>query len=182
MSTARAQRKFIIKEDAKHVLEELWGYHPEDIFYKIFERETKCRGVYDILVLSAEDILHLFHASRDEADKISTLRFYLKNLLDQGWFPDDNSFRFTSVSFEEHETFRVNFCANSIAVRVNASDLLSYMTSARIDCWKHPNEAFAMYWQDQMQWCESLVDDKNYFYDNQKKILLENAVALLQSL
>ena len=50
-SLSRAQRKAIIKEDVKHVLEELWGYEPDGIFYKVFEREAKTRGVDDILAL-----------------------------------------------------------------------------------------------------------------------------------
>ena len=40
-SLTRAERKAIIDEDAKHVLEKLWGYEPDDVFYKIFKRESK---------------------------------------------------------------------------------------------------------------------------------------------
>ena len=36
-SLTRAERKVIIDEDAKHVLEELWNYEPDDVFYKVFK-------------------------------------------------------------------------------------------------------------------------------------------------
>ena len=41
----RDQRKAMIKKDVTHVLEELWGYGPDEIFYKIFERQTRNGGV-----------------------------------------------------------------------------------------------------------------------------------------
>ena len=40
-SLTRAERKAIIDEDVKHVLEELWNYKPDDVFYKVFKRESK---------------------------------------------------------------------------------------------------------------------------------------------
>ena len=94
--------------------------------------------------------------SRAEAGKIRTLRFYFKNLHDQGSCPHDISFRFTSVSFEECETFRKHLnktLASQGDDVVNASDLLSYVTSARIDSWKGKTEAFITHWQDQIRLC-----------------------------
>ena len=58
-SLTRAERKAIIDEDAKHVLEELLDYEPDDVFYKIFKRESKIGGVDDILALPKKDILEL---------------------------------------------------------------------------------------------------------------------------
>lgn len=107
----------------KHVLEELLSYGPEESFYKIFEREAKHERVDNILVLCTEDILqqshrddsnNVIHVSRSEAGKIIILRFYLKNLHTQGSYSDDISFRFTSISFEEHETFRKH-CDKTLA-------------------------------------------------------------------
>ena len=37
-------------------------------------------------------------------------------------------------------------------------------------------------WQDQVRLYESLVDEDSYFSENQKKMLLENAVAPVKSL
>ena len=115
MPTTRAQRKVIIKEDAKYALEELWSYDPEDAFYKIFKREAKHGRVDVIISLSKEDICQLsyrddsnnvVHVSRTEAGKIKILQFYFKNLHDHGSYPDDILFCFTSISFEECKIFR----------------------------------------------------------------------------
>ena len=36
--TTRASKKAALKEDIKHVLEELWDAEEEELFYKIFSR------------------------------------------------------------------------------------------------------------------------------------------------
>ena len=112
----RAERKAIIDEDVKHVLEELWGYEPEDAFYKVFKRESKTGGVEDILALSKKDILELscrddktstaIHLSQADASKVRMLLFYQNYLQEQGLFPDDGSFRCTSITLEDCEIFR----------------------------------------------------------------------------
>ena len=89
-SLTRAERKAIIDEDVKHVLEELWGYEPDDVFYKVFKRESKTGGVDDILALSKKDILELFcrddststaiHLSQLDASKVRMLLFYQRYL------------------------------------------------------------------------------------------------------
>lgn len=55
--------------------------------------------------------------------------------------------------------------------------MLSYITSAKFDSWKGTTEYLMLNWQDQVRLYESLVDEDSYFSENQKKILLENAVA-----
>ena len=55
--------------------------------------------------------------------------------------------------------------------------MLSYMTSAKFDSWKGTTESFILNCQDQVCLHKSLVDEDSYFSENQKKILLENAVA-----
>ena len=117
-SLTRAERKAIIDEDAKHVLEELWGYEPDDVFYKVFKRESKTGGVDDILALSKKDILELscrddststaIHASKLDAGRIRMLLFYQNHLHEQGLHPDDGSFRFTSITFEDCKIFRTH--------------------------------------------------------------------------
>ena len=109
----------MFKEDIDYVLEELWGYGPEEIFYKIFERETKIGGVDDIFHLTKEDILKLpcrddatsdaGHVTHSEAGEVRTLQSYRKYLDDQGLTPDITSFCFTSISYEECKNFRRNF-------------------------------------------------------------------------
>ena len=103
-SLTRAERKAIIDEDVKHVLEELWAYEPEDVFYKVFKRELKTGGVEDILALSKKDILDLscrddttstptpVHLSQADASKVRMLKFYQNYLHEQGLYPDDGSF------------------------------------------------------------------------------------------
>ena len=115
-SSKEDQRKAIIDEDVKYVLEELWGNDPDDVFYEVFKWESKTGGVDDILALSKKDILELshrgnststtIHLSKVGASKVRMLLFCLNHLHEQGLCPDDGSFRFTSITFEDHETFR----------------------------------------------------------------------------
>ena len=98
------------------MLEELWGYEPEDAFCKIFKRESKTRGVEDILALSKKDILELshrdnstsqpIHSTMVDASKVRMLHFYHNYLHEYELFPEDGSFRFTSISLEDCEIFR----------------------------------------------------------------------------
>ena len=51
--TAREQRQLSMKEDVKHLLEELGDAEPEEPFYKIFKRETS-NGIHKFLICSRE--------------------------------------------------------------------------------------------------------------------------------
>ena len=54
MVMTRPEIKATIKEDIKHVLEELWDVEPEDVPCKIFTREAKLK-IDNFLVLSKEE-------------------------------------------------------------------------------------------------------------------------------
>ena len=85
----RAKKQDDIKEDIKHVLEELWESPPEDMPYKIFARESHL-GVDDVPVLSKEDLHDLLHRTKDsdtehltsvDAGRIRMLLRYKRHLL-----------------------------------------------------------------------------------------------------
>ena len=67
---ARAKKHVAIKEDIKHVHEELYELESEDTMYKIFIRDTHL-GIDDVLVLSTEEIIGL--SCRDEESHASHL-------------------------------------------------------------------------------------------------------------
>ena len=69
-SFTRAERKAMIEEDANCILEELWGYEPEDAFYKIFKRDTKVGGIKIVLGSSKKEILDF--SCRDDATNTPT--------------------------------------------------------------------------------------------------------------
>ena len=54
----RAKKQAAIKEDIKHVLEELWGLEAEDMPYEIFARESYL-GEDGFLFLSKEELHNL---------------------------------------------------------------------------------------------------------------------------
>ena len=54
----RDKKQAAIKEDIKHVLEQLWILTPEDTPYKIFAGEARL-GAHDVLVLSKEYLREL---------------------------------------------------------------------------------------------------------------------------
>ena len=62
-----------------------------------------------------------------------------------------------------------DFCKIAVGARVNSSDMLSYITSAKFEAWKGTTETFVLHWQDQMGLYESIVDSDSYFSKNQKK-------------
>ena len=74
------------------------------------------------------------------------------------------------------------FYATSTGDRVSESNMLSYVTSAKFYSWKGTTKSFILNWKDQVLLHESLVEADRYFSENQKKILLENAVASIKPL
>ena len=75
-----------------------------------------------------------------------------------------------------------NFYTTSAGARANASAMLSYTNTAKFEAWKGTTESFTLYWQDQTRQHESIVDSHSHFSENQKKILLESAVASVKPL
>jgi hypothetical protein len=69
------------------------------------------------------------------------------------------------------------FYTTSTNARVSASTTLSCITSAKIESWKGTTEAFILHWQDQIRLCDTLVPTDSHFSENQKRTMLENAVA-----
>ena len=72
----------------------------------------------------------------------------------------------------------------SMAASLEASNLLSYITTTKIDniSWKGTTEAFVLHWKEQMRLYESLVPVAERFSPNQKKSLLESAVQPVKAL
>ena len=96
----RSQTKADIKEDVKHVLEELCGLEPEYIPCKIFAREAK-NGTYEILSKPKDELCNLFyrvessdaaHLSPKDACRITLIFYYQKHLACQRLHHDDRSF------------------------------------------------------------------------------------------
>ena len=71
----RTSRKESLKEDIKHVLEELWDAEEEEPLYKIFSRECmNARGIQKILRHSKAQIQEV--SCIDEDDTIHYLQKY----------------------------------------------------------------------------------------------------------
>ena len=74
------------------------------------------------------------------------------------------------------------YYTNSTSARINSSNVLSYITSTKIDAWKDDCESFIINCQDQIRICESLVNSDSHFSDTHNKNLLANEVASNPSL
>ena len=72
----------------------------------------------------------------------------------------------------------------STKASVNASDLLAYITTARIGTtpWKGSSESFIINWQDKIRKYEQLVDKQDIFSDSVKRTMLENVVKPIDNL
>ena len=67
--TTRESRKLALKEDIKHILEELWIIKEEESLYKIFTREClKTRDIQKVLRFSKADLNELSY--REDNDTI----------------------------------------------------------------------------------------------------------------
>jgi hypothetical protein len=61
---------------------------------------------------------------------------------------------------------------------LDSSDILSYITSARLGdgTWRGTTHAFVLHWMDQIQLYESLQPPSAHFHDNIKRVILQTAV------
>ena len=105
--STREQRKGALKEDTKHLLEELWNTDEEETSHKIFMRETS-KGTHKVLRYSKEMLNEIFcreeggsahHLKKHEVGDICVLVHYQSHLITKELFPEDvGSFRFNSIS------------------------------------------------------------------------------------
>ena len=103
----RSRRKAALKEDVKHLLEELWDAEEDEMFYKIFTRETK-RGVHKFIIFSKdklkdlscrEDDVFVYHIQLHEVGNVHMLFHYMSHLKARDLLHEDKeSFRFNSIS------------------------------------------------------------------------------------
>ena len=56
---SRSERKIIAKEDAVHILDNLWDANEEDALYKIFLKQASEQGTLDFLLCSKEELQEL---------------------------------------------------------------------------------------------------------------------------
>ena len=63
-NSTKSRRQAALKEDVKHLLEELWDAEETDALHRIFARESR-RGIQNVLLCSEEDLKDLFFAEND---------------------------------------------------------------------------------------------------------------------
>ena len=98
-----------LKEDIKHVLEELWDIEDEEPFYKIFSKQCiGAKSIIDIIRFDKAQLEKLSHEDDEgtvhrleqhEVEKMGMLVHYRSHLVAIGCFPEDaDTFRFNSMS------------------------------------------------------------------------------------
>ena len=80
--------------------------------------------------------------------------------------------------YDAQEVYKkvVDFYATSTKASMNAADILSYITTAKIETWKGTSESFVLHWQDQIRLYETLSITAKHLDDTLKLTLLQNAV------
>ena len=60
--------------------------------------------------------------------------------------------------YDAQEAYKklVDFYTNSTKASMNAADILSYITAAKIETWKGTSQSFILHWQDQIRLYETL--------------------------
>ena len=107
--TTREQRKIKVEEDAKHFLDEIWDFDPDESFCKMFIRENK-KGIWKILARTKDDLATITLGEDDdtvtkitpnEIGDIRMLVHYQAHLYSQGKFPEDAStFRYNTITLQ----------------------------------------------------------------------------------
>ena len=82
--------------------------------------------------------------------------------------------------YDAHRIYKklLTHAKESTKASIDSSNILSYITSARIDdgTWRGTTVAFILHWQEQIRLYESLVNVNDHFSAGQKRVMLENAV------
>ena len=111
----RVKANAALKEDIKHVLEELWGIEEEEPFYKIFTK--RCIGAKSVHYVAASDKAELeklthedeegiFYLEDYEINKMRMLLHYRSHLVATGKFPEDaDSFRCNTMPKKDYRSF-----------------------------------------------------------------------------
>ena len=78
----------------------------------------------------------------------------------------------------------LNHAKSSTQAAIESSNILSYITSARIGDgkWRGTTESYILHWQEQVRLYESMADKSDHFSDGQKRTMLENVVHPLKPL
>ena len=74
------------------------------------------------------------------------------------------------------------FHATSAGFRISASDMLSFMTSAKFESCKGSTESFMLNWQYQDRLHESLVDSDRYFSEIPKETTIRKRGSFSETL
>ena len=103
----RSRRKAVLKEDVRHLLEELWDIEEDDMFYKFFTRYTN-RGMQQFINCSKDELQDLSYREDDgsihhlqlhEVGDARMLFHCLSHLKARDLLPEDKeSFRFNFIS------------------------------------------------------------------------------------
>ena len=73
--------------------------------------------------------------------------------------------------------------ANSTNAKVNASALLTYITTVRFDTtWRGTAQAFLLHWKNQLRQLDDIQPDSDRFSKPLRKVMLENAVHAVEEL
>ena len=113
-SSKREKRRADIKEDVKHLLEEVWDFFPEESFYKIFTKYS-LKGMSDIINLPKEDLKLLkckddngddVYLTPSEVGRIRSLSNYDTYRQSKGdWPAGASELRYNTISIDDWEDF-----------------------------------------------------------------------------
>ena len=67
-SITRSEKRIIEKEDAVHILDNLWDADEEDALYKIFLKQASKQGMLEFLLHSKEELQELSYVELDESE------------------------------------------------------------------------------------------------------------------
>ena len=70
-------------------------------------------------------------------------------------------------------------CMKSTTAQLNSSELMTYITSVRINdgSWRGTTSSFILHWIEQVRLYESTANKNEHFSDGQKRTMLENVVS-----
>ena len=147
-----------------------------DSWHRSFLNQARAQGIDKVLQKSYQP------SSDEERELFDEMQKYLYAVLETCVLTDQGKtiVRSYQDTYNAQRAYAelVEHHLHSTKASMGASDLLTYITSARLGngTWTGTSEAFILHWQNQVRLYERLVPAADHFSDTQKRHMLENAV------
>jgi hypothetical protein len=170
-----------IKRD-QSLFPELKNEELNDAWHRSFETQAHAQDVAEVLNVNYDP------ATQELIDLFAVKQTYVYAILESKVQTDRGRaiVRLHEVDRDAQQVYQKLRAhhTSSTKAKMNSSDLLTYITSAKLGSgvWSGSTEAFITHWQNQVRLYERLCEATERFSDGQKTTMLQNAVGTIDAL